>query len=102
MAVKGYTNSESEIYRQRKLIRLTILMGAMHFLLMAANILLALTAYAKIVFVGVVVYFSLYGIYIHGADLLAELGYAKIRPFRIFKIISPIAYFLTFAVAILS
>ena len=102
MAVKGYTNSESEVHRQRKLVRLTIFMGATHLLLMAANILLALTAYAKIAFVGVVVYFSLFGIYVHGADLLAELGYAKIRPFRLFKIISPIAYFLTFAIDILS
>ena len=38
MAVKGYTNSESEVHRQRKLVRLTIFMGATHLLLMAANI----------------------------------------------------------------
>ena len=35
-------------------------------------------------------------------DYLTELGYEKNRPFRAFKIISPVAYFLTFAIAILS
>ena len=102
MAVKGYINSEAAFYRQRKLIRLTILMGATHLLLMVANILLALTSYSIIAIVGVVIYLSLYGIYVHGADLLTELGYEKNRPFRAFKIISPVAYFLTFVIAILS
>lgn len=102
MALKGHTNAEAETYRQKKLVRLTSLVGATHVLLMAVNIILALTPYSKAAFVSVVIYLTLFGIYIHGVDLLAELGYARIVFFKAFKIVSILVYVVTFFIAILS
>ena len=102
MALKGYTNAEAEIYRQKKLVRLTSLMGATHVLLMAVNIVLAFTPYSKAAFVSVVIYLTLFGIYVHGVELLGELGYERIGFFKAFKIVSILVYIVTFIIAILS
>ena len=102
LALKGYTNSEAETYRQKKLVRLTVLTGTAHVLLAALNVVLSFTQYGKAAFLGVVVYLVLFGIYVHGSGLLAELGHEKARLFKIFQFISVPVYLVTFVLALLS
>jgi hypothetical protein len=102
MAVKGYTNSELAKKKQEKLMRITVIIGGLHLLLSITNIVLAIFNLGIIGVFSFVIYIVLYGIYVRGADMLAEQGSGKTKILKRFKIISVALYAVSFCLAIFS
>lgn len=102
MAPKGYTNSELAQKRLEKHIRMTLTLTLLQILLVITNIVLAALSLGLVAVGSLVIYLTLYGVYVHCVDLMESEGYAKARFYKSFRYISLALFTVSFLAGLFS
>lgn len=102
MSIKGYTREEMQQKEHEKRVKAVWTVAILQMVIILLNVALTIAGIGLIsAIVCVLLFVGLWGAFVKAVDMLAEEGY-NVKKFKIFKIVSLIAFFITFAVAIFS